>query len=148
MNITINEQSAVPIWVQLKMRLLHLIASGELQSGDQLPTVRELAAQAHVNYNTVSKVYQDLERDGYIVSKRGCGSFVADLGDFVVIPSISPVDTAAHDFISICIENSLTTEEIVGVIKRHVAQFEKNTQALLDGSAGTDRRVAKEVASG
>lgn len=49
--------------------------------GDQLPTVRGLAAEVEVNYNTVSKVYQSLEEDGYIVSKRRLGAFVADVSD-------------------------------------------------------------------
>ena len=69
--ITIDSDSGIPLWLQLRNRLIYLIASGRFQAGDKLPTVRELAVDLGINYNTVSKVYQDIERDGYIVSKRG-----------------------------------------------------------------------------
>ena len=74
--ITIDSDSGIPLWLQLRNRLIYLIASGRFQAGDKLPTVRELAVDLGINYNTVSKVYQDIERDGYIVSKRGKGTFV------------------------------------------------------------------------
>ena len=74
--ITIDDDSGIPIWLQLRNRLIYLITSGYYATGDKLPTVREMAVDLGINYNTVSKVYQDIERDGYIVSKRGRGTFV------------------------------------------------------------------------
>ena len=76
--ITIDDDSGIPIWLQLRNRLIYLITSGYYATGDKLPTVREMAVDLGINYNTVSKVYQDIERDGYIVSKRGRGTFVHD----------------------------------------------------------------------
>jgi len=118
--IKVDENSDVPIWVQIRIRILHLIVSGTFRPGDQLPTVRELAARINVNYNTVSKVYKDLERDGFIVSKRGCGSFVADLGDLITITSISPVDAAAEEFIRVCEEHALEPSEMVTVLQNRL----------------------------
>ena len=69
--VTIDDSSGVPIWLQLRNRLVYLIKTGALKEGDRLPTVREMAVAIGINYNTVSKVYQDIERDGYIASKRG-----------------------------------------------------------------------------
>ena len=69
----IDESSGLPVWVQLRNRFVYLIKTGHYQPGDQLPSVRTLAAEAAINYNTVSKVYQSLEEDGYIVSKRRPG---------------------------------------------------------------------------
>ena len=66
--ITIDDDSGIPIWLQLRNRLIYLITSGFYDTGDKLPTVREMAVELGINYNTVSKVYQDIERDGYIVS--------------------------------------------------------------------------------
>ena len=60
----INEKSVVPIWIQIRKRLVYLISSGKFERGERLPSVRELSVQLGVNYNTVNKVYQDLERDG------------------------------------------------------------------------------------
>ena len=55
----VNEKSSIPIWLQLKNRFIYLITSGYYKPGDQLPTVRGLAAEVEVNYNTVSKVYHE-----------------------------------------------------------------------------------------
>ena len=51
-----------PLWVQLRNRFVYLIKTGYYQPGDQLPSVRTLAAEAAINYNTVSKVYVNLEQ--------------------------------------------------------------------------------------
>ena len=57
----VDENSGLPIWAQLRNRLTYLIRSGALKEGEQLPGVRNLAAQAHINYNTVSRAYRDLQ---------------------------------------------------------------------------------------
>lgn len=56
----IDESSGLPVWVQLRNRFVYLIKTGHYQPGDQLPSVRTLAAEAAINYNTVSKVYVNL----------------------------------------------------------------------------------------
>ena len=76
----IDEASGLPVWVQLRNRFVYLIKTGHYQPGDQLPSVRTLAAEAAINYNTVSKVYVNLESDGYVESIRGRGVFVRDIG--------------------------------------------------------------------
>ena len=55
--IELDEHSGIPLWVQLRNRLMYLIDSGHYQAGDRLPTVRALAADLNVNYHTVNKVY-------------------------------------------------------------------------------------------
>lgn len=72
----IDPKSPVPVWAQTKSRLLYLILSGEYHEGDKLPTVRDLAVELGINYNTANKAYQDLERDGYVRTVRGKGCFV------------------------------------------------------------------------
>ncbi len=68
----------LPLGAQLAWRLRVLIASGELDPGDRLPGVRELASGTGVNVNTARAVYRRLEEDGLIVSRHGRGTFVAD----------------------------------------------------------------------
>lgn len=78
-NITIfrvDESSDLPIWAQLRSRIAYLIRTGHFKAGEQLPSVRSLAAEAKINYNTVAKAYRDLELEGLIVSIRGRGMFV------------------------------------------------------------------------
>lgn len=118
--IKVDQDSDVPIWVQIRTRILHQIAMGSFKPGEQLPTVRELAADLNVNYNTVSKVYKDMERDGYIVSKRGRGSFVADLGDFFCITTISPIDAAAEQYIEVCKEHAVSDQEMIEAVKKRL----------------------------
>ena len=74
-----DKTSDVPLWVQLRQRLVYLISTGYFKPGDQLPTVRALAADISINYNTVNKAYLSLASDNYIESTRGRGAFVRDL---------------------------------------------------------------------
>jgi GntR family transcriptional regulator len=76
MVVSIDPKDATPIYAQLERGLRAAIASGRLQIGDQLPTVRQLAVQLQVNANTVARVYADLERSGVLETRRGVGSFI------------------------------------------------------------------------
>ena len=75
--VTIDPRDATPIYAQLERGFRAAIASGRLRSGDQLPTVRQLAVDLQVNANTVARVYGELERDGVLETRRGVGSFVS-----------------------------------------------------------------------
>jgi len=75
--ISIDTQDATPIYAQLERALRASIATGRLQPGDQLPTVRQLAVELQVNANTVARVYAELERAGAIETRRGVGSFIS-----------------------------------------------------------------------
>lgn len=67
----------MPIYAQLERSIRLAIATGEVQVGDRLPTVRQLAVELRVNANTVAKVYGELERAGVLETRRGVGTFVA-----------------------------------------------------------------------
>jgi len=75
--IRIDERSPTPIYEQIVQRFKELIAKGALSEGERIPSVREMSATLLVNHNTVAKSYQELERQGIIVSQRGKGAFVA-----------------------------------------------------------------------
>ena len=77
MILQIDPESKVPIYVQVEEQIRSLIAAGQLRPGEQLPTIRELAADLRVNYNTIARVYRDLDRSGLISTQRGRGTFVA-----------------------------------------------------------------------
>ena len=76
----VDPTSDLPLWVQLRNRIAYLINDGTLAPGDKLPTVRGLASEISINYNTVNKAYLSLVSDGYLESTRGRGVFVTDLG--------------------------------------------------------------------
>jgi len=75
--ITIDARDRTPIYAQIERALRAAIATGRLQAGDQLPTVREMAVELRVNANTVARVYAELERAGVLETRRGVGSFVS-----------------------------------------------------------------------
>lgn len=77
MDLTVNRHSQLPIHVQLKAQLTHLIEAGQLLPGMQLPTVRQLAGFLRINRNTAARVFADLEREGRLVCEKGRGTFVA-----------------------------------------------------------------------
>ena len=72
----VTPQTGEPIYEQLIRQIKHAIASGAMKEGDQLPTVRELAAKLVINPNTVSRAYRELEREGLVETTAGRGSFV------------------------------------------------------------------------
>jgi GntR family transcriptional regulator len=77
-NIEIDLRSHVPIYVQIVERVKHLMATGMLNPGDQLPTVRQLAADLRVNFNTVARAYRLLDEAGVISTQQGRGTYVVE----------------------------------------------------------------------
>ena len=75
----IDEADPTPLYAQLERAIRVAIATGKLQPGDKLPTVRQLAVDLRINANTVAKVYGELERSGAVATRRGVGTFVEDL---------------------------------------------------------------------
>jgi GntR family transcriptional regulator len=75
--LSIDPRDATPIYAQIEHGLRAAIATGRLNTGDQLPTVRQLAVELSVNANTVARVYAELERAGVLETRRGVGSFVS-----------------------------------------------------------------------
>src|SRR5436190_9484197 len=76
--LRVNRQSTVPVHVQLQTQIRHVISTGGLKPGMQLPTVRQLAGFLRINRNTVARALADLAQDGYVESRQGRGTFVVD----------------------------------------------------------------------
>lgn len=87
MQFHLDASSGVSYYMQLIQQVRQALLFGILKSGDQLPTVKEVAAQVALNPNTVLRAYRELEHDGLVVSRPGLGTFVA--------PSIPPAVTPA-----------------------------------------------------
>ncbi len=76
--IVVNSSAPITINAQIAEQIKLLIAMGELQPGDALPTVTQLAKQVGVNHNTLAAVYNDLISSDYLIAQRGKGTFVAN----------------------------------------------------------------------
>jgi GntR family transcriptional regulator len=80
MQIQIQAQGGVPIYLQVMQQIKYLVASGRLQPGDELPSIRTLAEQLIVNPNTIARAYRELETAGVVEKRRTAGTFVAEAG--------------------------------------------------------------------
>lgn len=78
MNFDLNPRSPVPLYEQIAARFRLAIAAEELADGDGLPSVRKLASTLRVNPSTVVQAYRDLERDGWVETRHGAGTFVLE----------------------------------------------------------------------
>lgn len=78
-NIRIDFRSGVPIYTQIVEQVKQQIVSGLLKPGDQLPTVRALALELRVNFNTVARAYRLLDEAGIISTQQGRGTYILDV---------------------------------------------------------------------
>ena len=78
MNIVISNSSDKPIYEQIAKQIKKMIISGELSPGEALPSMRFLAKELRISVITTKRAYSDLERDGFIETVTGKGSFVAN----------------------------------------------------------------------
>lgn len=77
MSIVISNSSDEPIYEQIKRQIKNSILSGELKEGELLPSIRNLAKELMISVITTKRAYEDLEKEGYIVTRPGKGSYVA-----------------------------------------------------------------------
>lgn len=78
MKIIIKNGSPVPIYEQIREAIKEEILKGKLKAGEKLPSVRSLARELSISILTVKKAYDELEKEGFIVSKQGLGTFVGE----------------------------------------------------------------------
>lgn len=102
---------------------MYLIKSGQLRPGEILPTVRELAVILGVNYNTVHKVYRDLEADRLISSGRGRRSSVAlDIAEQQLERPASPVDIVIDELVKTAEECGMVDDELMTRLQEKLAE--------------------------
>lgn len=124
-SFAIDHSSGLPVWIQIKNRIAYLIGSGAFVPGDRLPTVRALAVDLDISYNTVNRAYMDLEREGYISTRKGRGTFVAERHDLGAhTASDSPIELVIDDMIRVCSNAGLADDDIVAMVQARLAHRE------------------------
>jgi len=78
MQIEVDFRSKIPIYVQIIDQVKHMIATGKLKPGEQLPTVRQLATDLRINFNTIARCYRMLDEQGLISTQHGRGTFILE----------------------------------------------------------------------
>ena len=79
MNISIDMRSDIPIYLQIVEQIRQQVVNGGLKPGEQLPTVRALAADLRINFNTVSRSYRLLDEAGIISTQQGRGTYILEM---------------------------------------------------------------------
>lgn len=77
MKMIISNSSSVPIYQQIKNSIINQIMNDELKEDEAIPSIRNLAHDIKISIMTIKKAYDELEEEGYIVSKQGKGTYVA-----------------------------------------------------------------------
>jgi GntR family transcriptional regulator len=78
MQIHISSNEGVPIYLQIVNQVKHLVSSGRLTPGEELPPIRVLAEQLVVNPNTIARAYLELERSGVVTKRHGAGTYISE----------------------------------------------------------------------
>ena len=122
MDLWIEPESKVPIYAQIEEQIRSMVAAGQLRPGDQLPTIRQLAADLRINYNTVARAYLDLDHEGVIRTQRGRGTFVAGVPDEEEMAQVR--EEQLHNILSACLEEAqrlgYTPGEVAAAFQREL----------------------------
>ncbi|MGG7177538.1 GntR family transcriptional regulator [Clostridium paraputrificum] len=123
--IQVNSNSSTPIYEQIQSGLKDLIFRKVLRDGDKLPSVRELACNLTVNPNTISKAYNQLEKEGLIQTLKGKGTFIKkDAQDIVKSINIDNLRSEITNILLNAIKLDLTLEDIIKLEKEVYVDLE------------------------
>ena len=113
MEITIHNSSEVPIYEQITSQIKEMIMTGELKPGEALPSMRKLAKDLHVSVITTQRAYDDLSKDGFIVTIPAKGTFVSTQNqDFIREENLRRIEGLLSDAARLGRENGLSLEEL------------------------------------
>jgi GntR family transcriptional regulator len=126
--IEIDFRSGIPITDQIVEQIYDHIVLGELRTGEQLPTVRDLARQLKVNFNTVARAYRILDQAGVINTQHGRGTYI--------LPDVPPQETEkskelirlTRDFLDQMERQGFTSAEIQAVFRRNLRERRKTVE--------------------
>ena len=124
MNISIDLRSDIPIYLQIVEGIRQQLASGELKPGDQLPTVRALASELRINFNTVSRSYRLLDEAGIISTQQGRGTYILEMPPPEVTEHLrrEALDALAHHYLSQARRLGFTHTEAIDGLNRKTTQ--------------------------
>ena len=118
MNIHISNASGKALYEQIYEQIKNQILEGTLRAGEPLPTIRGLAKDLRISVITTSRAYSDLERDGYIYSVVGKGSFVAERSrEFVWERALKEMEEHIAKSAEIAARCGLSEEEFMETVK-------------------------------
>ena len=127
MQIQIDFRSGQPIYTQIVEQIRQMVASGELVQGDQLPTVRQLAADIRVNFNTVARAYRLLDEAGLISTQQGRGTYIWETPSEENIHQLrrQGLQELAQHFIEEADRLAYTPEEVIEAFGKELSSWQE-----------------------
>ena len=117
MNIIISNSSNQPIYEQIASQIKALIISGELNEGDALPSMRLLAKELRISVITTKRAYEELEKEGFIVSITGKGSFVASKNlELIKEQQLKEIENHMQEIIDLANLYGISLEELIEML--------------------------------
>ncbi len=117
MEIIISNSTSKPIYEQITIQIKQMIMTGELKSGESIPSMRSLAKSLHISVITVQKAYEDLQRDGFIETTVGRGSFVrADNKEFIQEEKQREIESCLQKAIELSKENGISLSKLIELL--------------------------------
>lgn len=118
MNLIISNNSTKPIYEQIIQQVKENIMDGELKPGQPLMSMRKLAKELHISVITVQKAYESLQRDGFIETVSGKGTYVSNHNiDFIQEEHLRRVESHIEEAIQIARENGIEMNKIIELVK-------------------------------
>ena len=118
MNIIISNSSGQPIYDQISSQIKSMILSGELAEGDALPSMRFLAQELRISVITTKRAYEELEREGFIVSIPGKGSYVAGKNlEFIREEQLRRIEERMQEIVELSVGCSLSLEDLQAMLE-------------------------------
>ena len=131
MIIRINSEDEAPVYAQIVQQVKFGVASGTLRSGEQLPSVRELATQLRINPNTVARAYRELEYEGLVETKKGKGIFVSsEAGRLTKAQRLSLLSDRLDQLIHDAERLGLTEDDLKALLLKRFKTVRKSTPTL------------------
>jgi GntR family transcriptional regulator len=127
MKFELNFRSGIPIYSQIVEQIKQLIASGKLRQGDQLPTVRALAQELRVNFNTIARAYRLLDEAGIISTQQGRGTYILEAPSAEASKQLKlqALESLSRRYLTDVIRLGCSPEETLEVMKEQVAQWKE-----------------------
>lgn len=118
MNIVVSNTSGVPIYEQIAKAIKNEILSGDLKENSALPSIRSLASELRVSVITTKRAYEELERDGFIYTLPGKGSYVAEQNkELLMEEKLREIEEKLGEAIDIANSIGLNFDDLVGMLK-------------------------------
>lgn len=126
-NIQLDFRAGTPIYTQIVEQVRQQMVSGELKPGDQLPTVRALALELRVNFNTVARAYRLLDDAGIISTQQGRGTYILEVPPPEQTDKLrqQALQALTRDYLSEAIRLGCSSDEISKALNE---QLEKYTE--------------------